>query len=120
MFWTDERFFYEVEAGWDKEDREECGCEHAADDGRAKDLAAYGTGAGSKGKRHGAENESEGRHKDRAKAQFGTGKGGLQKRLAFFVFVSRKLDDENGIFRGEADEHDEADLGVEIILHSTK
>ena len=120
MFWTDEIFFYEVEAGWDKEDREECGCEHAADDGRAKDLAAYGTGAGSKGKRHGAENESEGRHEDRAEAEFCSRERGLEEGLAFFVFVSRKLDDENGIFRGEADQHDEADLGVEVVLHSTK
>ena len=120
MFWTDEIFFYEVEAGWDKEDREERGCEHATDDGRAKDLAAYGTGAGSKGERHGAKDEGECGHEDRAQAQLGTCKGGLEKRLAFFIFVFGKFHDEDGIFGREADEHDKADLGIEIVLHSSQ
>ena len=33
------------------------------------------------------------------------------------MFQLGKLDDEDGVFRGEADQHDEADLGEEVVFH---
>jgi len=42
VFTTDKIFFHEVEAGWNEKYREEGGREHAADDGCAEDLTAYG------------------------------------------------------------------------------
>ena len=42
------------------------------------------------------------------------------KRFAFFVFGLGEFDNQNGIFRGEADEHDQTDLRVDVIFHTAQ
>src|SRR5204863_141874 len=51
---------------------------------------------------------------------FGTFQCGIEERFSFFVFVLGKLDDKDGVFRGEAYEHYQADLSVDVVLHSAQ
>ena len=40
--------------------------------------------------------------------------------LAFFVFVLGELDDQDGVLGGEADQHDEADLRVDVVFKASQ
>ena len=44
----------------------------------------------------------------------------IEKRFAFFVFGLGEFDNENGVFRGETDQHDKTDLRIDIVFHSAQ
>ena len=46
----------------------------------------------------------------------GSGERGFFDALAVFVFVLGELDDQDGVFGGQPDQHDQADLSVHVIL----
>ncbi len=50
------------------------------------------------------------------KAQLGPFERGLDHRLALLELRLRELDDEDGVLGREADEHDEPDLRVDVVV----
>ena len=82
----------------------------------AHDLPGDGAGPAGDGQRHAAENEGEGGHKDRPEAQFGPFQGRFHQRFAFLVFHLGEFDDEDGVLGRQTDEHDQTDLGVDVVL----
>src|SRR5580704_14210426 len=108
--------FNHVKDGRNEKDPKGAGCKHAADDGGAHDLTCHRTRAASGPKRDAAEDERKGGHKNGAQTQASAFQSGIDERLALLVFVLRKFHDENRVFRGEADEHDQADLGVDVVF----
>ena len=67
--------------------------------------------------RHGSQNKCERGHENWPQANARAGQRRFNEWFAFFVFEPRKLDDQNGIFGGEPDEHDQADLRENIVHH---
>ena len=63
-----------------------------------------------------AEDEGERRHQDRAQPQ----PRRLDRRVpavaALLLELLRELDDQDGVLGGEADQHDEADLGEDVVV----
>src|SRR6185437_1216215 len=104
------------EADGDEKDSEEGGEDHAADDDCAEDLAGDAAGAGGDPKRNAAEDEGKGRHDDGTEAETGGAECGVGDGLALFVVADGELDDEDGVLRGKADEHDEADGGEDVVF----
>ena len=101
-----------------KEETEAGHAEHAEEDGGAERLAHFGTGAAAENQRKNAENEGEGGHQDRAQAEAaGFDRGGEAIFPIAILNLFGELDDEDGVLAGEADEHDEADLGEDVVLH---
>ena len=92
------------------------GQEHAADDDGAEDAAGSRAGAGGDPQRQAAEDEGESGHHDGAEAQAGRIQRGFADALAALVVGLRELDDQDGVLRGEADQHDEADGGKDVVL----
>ena len=70
--------------------------------------------------RDAAEDEGEGGHDDRPQTQARAFERGFHEWLAAFVFELGELDDQDGVLRRETDEHDEADLRVDVVLHSPR
>ena len=60
------------------------------------------------------EDEGEARHHHRAEAQPRALDRGLDDRLALLALLDRELDDQDRVLGGERDQHDEADLGVDV------
>ena len=44
--------------------------------------------------------------------------GGLAMRQALVLALARELDDQDRVLGGEPDQHDEADLGEHVVVHS--
>src|SRR5476651_1386911 len=107
----------EVIAHRNDEDRDEACRQHAANHGRAENVARDRPRARRAPKRKTTENEGERGHQDRAQPQLRTVEGGIEKWLAFLVFQLGELDNQDGIFRREANQHDEPDLGEYVVLH---
>src|ERR1700675_2682377 len=105
-----------IKNGGNEEDAEGAGREHATDHGGAHNLARDGTRTRSGPEGHAAENECKRSHKNGAQTQAGAFQSCVDERLALLVFVLGKFDDENGVFGGETDEHDETDLRVDIAF----
>ena len=64
------------------------------------------------------ENEGEGSHQDRAQSQAaGFDRGGEAIFAVAILDLFREFDNEDGVLAGEPDEHDEADLREDVILH---
>ena len=78
-------------------------------------VAAIGSGAGGEEERADAEDEGDGGHQDGAEAEFGGFDGGFGDGAALLEELLGELDDEDRVFDGEADEHDEADLDVDVV-----
>ena len=98
-----------------KQQAEEGGREHAADDAGADRMARIRTGAGRNGQRQHAHDEGERRHQDRAQSQLRGFHDGLAERLAFAAFLDRELDDQDRVLRRKADDRDQADLEVDVV-----
>src|SRR5256885_15687949 len=110
------KFFNDVKNSRNEEDTDGAGRQHAADDSGAHDLASDGAGAGSGPERDAAEDESERGHKDGAKAQARALERRVGEGLTLLKFLFGELDDQNGVLGGEADEHDQADLRIDIAF----
>ena len=69
--------------------------------------------------RHHAEDEGEGGHQDRPQPQSaGLDHGGDRSPRPSLFRLARELDDQDGVLGGEADQHDEPDLGEDIVVHA--
>src|SRR6266446_7408753 len=91
-FSTGEQSLDHVKSSRDKKNGDaRCG-DHSADDCGAKHTSRDGAGSGGKPKRQKAEDESKRSHQDRAKTEARAFEGGIQQRLAFFIFVLREFD----------------------------
>jgi hypothetical protein len=64
--------------------------------------------------------EGERGHQDRPQAQTGALDRRLDQRLAALVFELGEFDDQDGVLGREPNEHDQADLGVDVILHAAQ
>ena len=104
----------EVETG-DEDDAEGGAEEHAAE-GRAADRAiADGAGARRHDERQQARDERERGHENRPEADPGAFDGRLEHRQAFIVPLHRELHDQDRVLSEQADEHDDADLRVDVV-----
>ena len=45
-----------------------------------------------------------------------TGKSGVDQSCALVIFQLGELNDQNGVLGGQADEHDQSDLGVHVVI----
>src|ERR1700678_3737676 len=99
----------------DEEEVEDCGQHHAADDGGSDGVTAIGSCAGSEVERANAEDERDGGHQDGTKAELGGFDGGFDDGAALREELLGELDDEDRVFRRETNEHDEADLDVDVV-----
>jgi len=119
--WGGGKFFppwaheHEVE-DWGHEQAKESDADHPGEDGGAHGAAHFRAGSGAGDQRVDAGDEGDGSHQDRTQAE----SGGRQRRLgrshAFILFLANKFHDQNRIFTGEADQHDQADLSENIII----
>ena len=66
--------------------------------------------------RNAAEDKGECGHEDGPEPQSRPGERGVKQRFAGFVFGLGELDDEDGVFGRKADQHNEADLRVDIVV----
>src|SRR4051812_48385302 len=89
---------------------------HAGKDGHADRLPQLGTRPGGDGKRNHAEREGERGHDDRAEPVVRGVDGGPHGILAFRLPLTGELDDQDGVLGGKADQHDEADLGQDVVV----
>ena len=62
------------------------------------------------------EDEGEGRHQDRPEAQAGRLERGLLERHAAIVLRLGELDDQDRVLGRQADQHDQADLHVDVVV----
>src|ERR1700731_2103919 len=93
-----------------------CREEHAADDNCAKDLAGCRACACRGPEWEAAEYEGQRRHDDGPEAHPCSMKGSLGDTLAAVVVNLGKLNDENGVLGGEANQHDETDGREDVVL----
>ncbi len=98
-----------------EEEVEDGGEHHAADDGCADGVTAIGSRTGGEVERADAEDEGDRGHQDGAEAEFGGFDGGLGDGSALLEELLGELDDEDRVFGRETDEHDEADLNVDVV-----
>ena len=90
--------------------------DHAGENRRAERLAQLRAGADRPDQRHDAEDEGERRHQDRPQPQ----PRRLDRRrpavAAPVLELLGKLDDQDRVLGGEADEHDEAHLREDVVV----
>ena len=67
-----------------------------------------------------AENERERGHQDGAEPQLRGLDGGFGDGSSLGAQLFGELHDQNGVFGREADEHDQADLAVDIVGHAAQ
>src|SRR2546430_4111018 len=72
-----------------------------------------------KPKRQTSKDERKRSHQDGSQAQARAFERGVEQRFAFFVFVLGKLNNKDRVLRSQTDEHDQTDLGVDVVLHAT-
>ena len=93
------------------------GGQHAADDRGAHDLARHATRrrvavhSGTQPRMNAKDVIKMGRRRRRAPSSAASASG-----FALLKFVLGELDDEDRVFRGQADEHDEPNLRVHIVF----
>ncbi len=63
-------------------------------------------------------NEGEGGHHHGAKAQRRRLGGGAHDVSPGVTLLHRELDDQDGVLRGQRDQHDNADLGVDVVVEA--
>ena len=93
------------------------GREHSADDRCAHDLPGNRTCSARRPQWNAAEDKREGCHQDRAQPQPRAFECGVGQRSSIFVPVLGELDDQNCVLRRQADQHDQADLRVDVAFN---
>jgi len=99
-----------------EEEAEEGDADHAAEDGGAHGSAHFGSGSGADDEGINPGDEGDGGHEDGAETQAAGFEGGLERAFAVVVALFGELDDEDGVFTGESDQNDEADLGEDVVV----
>src|SRR5207244_11048498 len=68
-----------------------------------------------------AKNERKGGHQDRAQSETaGFDRGRETVFLIAILDLLRELDDQDGVFAGETDQHDKTDLSEDVVFHRTQ
>ena len=88
--------------------------EHAGEDRGADVAAADLRGAVGEDQRHEAEHEGDRGHHHRAEPHARAERRGLRDRHALLALLLGEFDDQDAVLGGERDQHDEADLGIEV------
>src|SRR5271170_433874 len=107
---------YDVKGNGYEKDSDDRGCQHAADHHRSQHLARDRACAGGYPQGHAAQDEGERRHQDGSQSQSCAGEGRFNERLPAVVFDLGKFHDEDGILGRQTDQHDQANLSVDIIF----
>jgi hypothetical protein len=76
------------------------------------------SGAAGEHQRHDSQNERKRCHQDGAEAQAGRFESGLLDGHAPVLFRLGKLHDQNGVLGRQADQHDQADLHVDVVVEA--
>src|SRR5579875_201458 len=106
-----------IEADRYEEDGDERGGKHSANDGGAENAARNRARALRAPQRNAAQDEREGGHQDGPQTDAGAGERGFFDALAaLFVFALGEFDNQDRVLGGEADEHDETDLRVDVVI----
>ncbi len=92
--------------------------QHAAEHGGADRLPARGARAGRDHQRHDAEDEGEGRHQDRPQPQPRRLHRRVDDLKPLLAPPPGEFDDQDGVLGRKADQHDEADLRIDVDLHA--
>src|SRR5208282_700735 len=90
--------------------------DHTAEDRCAYGVASVFSGAAGGDQRDNAEDEGEGSHENRAQADAGSFYGRVDNGHAAFAQLLGEFHDQDGVLGGEAYEHDESHLAVDIVL----
>ncbi len=106
-----------IEKNGCKKYAEESDAQHAAKDGLAQRMAHLGTGSKGEDQRQHAENECKRRHENGPQPELTRLQGCIADVHAFFLALLGKLHDQDRVLAGQADQHDEPDLGEDIHLH---
>ena len=77
-------------------------------------------GAGGEYQGQDAEDEGDGGHQDGAQPEARRLHGGLEQSHALGLQLLGELDDQNGVLAGEADQHDQTDLAVDVVLQTAQ
>src|SRR5205814_7655235 len=77
-------------------------------------------GTGSDNERHHAHDERYRRHEDGAQTQSAGFEHGAHYVHAFLLLVLRELDDQDGVLARKADQHDQSDLGEDVVVAATE
>ncbi len=85
--------------------------------GEAEGLTGIGSGAGPEGDRQSAEERGHGGHHDGPEAQNTAGVDGVEGAHAFGALgFNGEIDHHDGVLLHDAEEHDQADKGVEVEI----
>src|SRR5262249_2283080 len=76
----------------------------------------YGARAGGSPERYTSQDEGEGCHKNRPQTQLGSYECSFLGGFTLVVLHLGELHDQNGILGGEADEHDQSNLGISVVV----
>src|SRR6516162_3223123 len=108
--------FDDVEADGDEEDGEH-GCrQHSPDDSGSQNPARHGACTRGTPKRYATQNEGEGGHENWPQSQPGSGQRGIGQGFAFLIFGFGKFNNQNGILGRQSDQHDQSDLGIDVVV----
>src|SRR5438876_9048222 len=105
-----------VKCNRDDEDAEQGGSEHSANNDGAHGLPGDRARTGGKPEWNATEHEGKRSHEDRTKTDASAGECSVSKRFPFFIFGFSKLDDQDRVLSGQPDEHDESNLGIDVVL----
>ena len=96
---------------------EEGDAQHAREHRGAHGLAHFRTRTRGQHQRHDTQNKGEGRHQDRTQTQAACLDHRLNHGFAVFLPMAREFDDQDRVLGGKADQHHEADLGKDVVIH---
>src|SRR3546814_689767 len=97
-----------------EENSEHSGSQHSADNTGPNRDSARRTGTGSNEERYHATDEGERRHDNGAQAQFHSFECRLKRGLALRFLLDRKLDDQDRVLGGQADDRDDANVEIDV------
>src|SRR5580658_5463473 len=110
--------FDHSEDGGNKESADERFRDHTSDYRRPHDLACHGACSGRCPERDATEDEGERGHHEGAEALPRRGECRINDgHASFFVILLSERDDQNRVLRCQTDQHHQADLGINVVLH---
>ena len=102
----------------DEKHGDQRGGEHARDHHRAEDAPRRSARSARRPERHAAEDEGERRHQDRPEPQLCTFERGGHDVEAMLDAQLGELDNQDRVLRRQADQHDDADLRVDVVVEA--
>lgn len=90
--------------------------DHPSDYCGTENTAGHCSGARRSPQGNASQNECKSGHEDGPETDAGTSQGSFFDALAAFVLRFSEFDDQNRVLGSQANEHDEADLSVDIVF----